>query len=179
MLCHFREGLLRNCRSGARKALRAIILGALHGPWPKLRPSYYSNQSPRTYAPKPRYAVNYWKTRNLVPPPVDALEIIHARVQRYYASETTRTVGRIFAGDSRDKTLYGQLTSEHAIRLVITSPPYYGMNTYLPDQWLRSWFLGGPAQVDYSTEGQICHTFGHRTPDIWAKKMLVLSVSSR
>ena len=26
---------------------------------------------------------------------------------------------------------------------VITSPPYLGMRTYLPDQWLRYWALGG------------------------------------
>src|SRR5215469_9946050 len=44
-LCRFREGLLVNCRSDSRKALCAIIMGALHGPRPKLRPSYFSNQS--------------------------------------------------------------------------------------------------------------------------------------
>lgn len=32
---------------------------------------------------------------------------------------------------------------------MITSPPYYGMRTYIPDQWLRSWFLGGPSRVAY------------------------------
>lgn len=29
------------------------------------------------------------------------------------------------------------------------SPPYYGMRTYLPDQWLRLWFLGGPDYVEH------------------------------
>ncbi|HLZ58798.1 MAG TPA: hypothetical protein VKR06_17800, partial [Ktedonosporobacter sp.] len=52
-------------------------------------------------------------------------------------------------------------------RWVITSPPYYGMNTYLPDQWLRSWFLGGPAQVDYSTQGQISHA----GPEVFASQL--------
>ena len=28
----------------------------------------------------------------------------------------------------------------------------------LPDQWLRSWFLGGPPEVDYSAEGQVLHS---------------------
>src|SRR2546425_3633411 len=45
------------------------------------------------------------------------------------------------------------------------------MNTYLPDQWLRSWFLGGPAQVDYSTEGQISHAgpelFALQLREVW------------
>ena len=31
-LCRLRAGLLFNCESDARKALRALILGALHGP---------------------------------------------------------------------------------------------------------------------------------------------------
>lgn len=73
VLCRLREGLLANCRSDTRKALRAILLGALHGPRPKSRPSYFSNQSQRTYAPKPRYAVKFWKRHNLLPEPVDAL----------------------------------------------------------------------------------------------------------
>jgi len=28
---------------------------------------------------------------------------------------------------------------------VITSPPYFGMDTYQQGQWLRNWFLGGSA----------------------------------
>jgi hypothetical protein len=44
------------------------------------------------------------------------------------------------------------------MRWVITSPPYYGMRTYLPDQWLRLWFLGGPPVVDYSNRQQLRHT---------------------
>jgi hypothetical protein len=40
----------------------------------------------------------------------------------------------------------------------VTSPPYYGLRTYVPDQWLRNWFLGGPPEVVYHTRGQISHT---------------------
>ncbi len=29
------------------------------------------------------------------------------------------------------------------------------MRTYVADQWLRSWFLGGPPEVPYSSSGQI------------------------
>lgn len=110
-LCRFREGLLKNCRSDSRKALRAIIMGALHGPRPKGRPSHFSNQAPRTYAPKPRYAVNYWKVHSLAPQPVDVLDIIHLRALRYYAGETTKASGRIIAGDSRKRKVYSQLTT--------------------------------------------------------------------
>src|SRR5262249_53047559 len=42
---------------------------------------------------------------------------------------------------------------------VITSPPYYGMRTYVPDQWLRWWFLGGPSRVDYEPKkGHFTHS---------------------
>lgn len=83
-LCRLREGLLTNCRSEARIALRAIILGALHGPKNRITPSYFSNQCQRTYAPKPRYAINYWKRNNLKPETVDIIKIIKARATRYY-----------------------------------------------------------------------------------------------
>lgn len=43
--------------------------------------------------------------------------------------------------------------------MVITSPPYYGMRTYVPDQWLRNWFVGGPDHVDYAQpRGSIEHS---------------------
>ena len=48
--------------------------------------------------------------------------------------------------------------SNAKVSIIITSPPYYGMKTYIADQWLRNWFLGGPETVDYSTEGQISHS---------------------
>jgi hypothetical protein len=58
------------------------------------------------------------------------------------------------------------------ISLVVTSPPYYGMRTYLPDQWLRSWFLGGPEHVDYgSANGEMTHgspqQFSDQLRDVW------------
>jgi len=40
---------------------------------------------------------------------------------------------------------------------VVTSPPYFGMRSYRPDQWLRNWFLGGSADVDYDQKGQLSH----------------------
>src|SRR5438093_319369 len=42
-LCRLREGLMKNCESQTRKALRAVILGALHGPRGKTLQSYFSN----------------------------------------------------------------------------------------------------------------------------------------
>lgn len=50
---------------------------------------------------------------------------------------------------------------------IVTSPPYYGMRTYIPDQWLRMWFLGGEPTVCYSSEKQITHG----SPDEFAEQL--------
>lgn len=155
-LCTFRESLQDEYASDARRALRAILLGALHGPRGKLTQSYFSNQCQRTYAPKPRYAVKYWKKHNLVPQPVDVLEIISRKAERYYAHESCSAKGYIINGDCRDRKMITKIPE--TISWVITSPPYYGIRTYLPDQWLRMWFMGGPAHVVYSNERQLEHS---------------------
>jgi hypothetical protein len=78
-LCRLRAALMLNCDEPARIMLRAIILGALHGPVRKGKPSYFSNQSPRTFAPKPAYAVRFWKKQGILPPCVKALNIIQRK----------------------------------------------------------------------------------------------------
>lgn len=168
-LCRLREGLLLNCESDTRKALRAVILGALHGPRAKHQQSYFSNQCPRTYAPKPRYSVKFWRHRKMLPPEVDVLGVIARRAQRYFGGEKTEAVGCVVAGDSQQCASFNRVDTKAS--WIMTSPPYYGMRTYIPDQWLRRWFVGGPFEVDYSNEGQLSHaseedfTAGMRT--VW------------
>lgn len=164
-ICRLREGLIQDCRSESRKALRAIMLGALHGPQPKTKNSYFSNQSPRTYAPKPDYAIRYWERHKLHPQKVNVLDIIEERAERYYEQEEPTAVGKILRGDSRRQKPYQFI--EHSISWIITSPPYYGMNTYIPDQWLRMWFLGGEPSVNYSKDWQVTHS----SPDDFASDL--------
>lgn len=155
-LCRLREALLTQCTSPTRVLLRAIILGALHGPRPKGRPSYFSNQSPRTFAPKPAYAVKFWTERRLRPDAVDVLGLIEARARRYLAESPPDVDGMVQLADSREADTFLEVPTA---RWIVTSPPYYGMRTYLPDQWLRLWFLGGPADVGYrQSESQLEHT---------------------
>lgn len=155
-LCQLREALLADCSSSARVLLRAIVLGALHGPRPKGAPSYFSNQSPRTFAPKPTYAVKFWHARGMCPDNVDVLSIIKTRAERYLKVTPPSVDGKVFLGDSR---VAGTFTDVPKARFVVTSPPYFGMRTYLPDQWLRLWFLGGPDYVEYRhPKGQLEHS---------------------
>jgi len=178
MICRLREGLRKNCESDSRIALRAIILGALHGPINKTFFSYFSNQCPRTYAPKPKYAVRFWKKNKLEAPFTNVLEIIKNRAIRYYEDGLSKGNGKIIKGDSRSEKLFSRLDN-CKINWVITSPPYYGMHTYIPDQWLRLWFLGGPGTVTYSDSKQLVHesqqSFGDQLRNVWCNSAKVCS----
>ncbi|WP_232422427.1 DNA methyltransferase [Methylosarcina fibrata] len=155
-LCRIREALLEDCSTAPRIALRGIVMGALHGPKQKTFPSYFSNQCPRTYAPKPAYALRYWLDRELLPEPMDVLAVIERRAKRYYGM-TPVINGSVRLGDSRNEISLQPDHPENRFNWVITSPPYYGMRTYIPDQWLRNWFVGGSDTVNYTNQGQVVH----------------------
>lgn len=163
-VCQLREALRRDCRSSARKVLRAFLLGRLHGPLRKDLPTYLSNQMPRTFAAKPGYAVKFWRQRGLSAPKVDVLELVRRKVSSYLDQAPKVVDGRVICADSREVDL---ATLGGPFSWVITSPPYYGMRTYIPDQWLRSWFLGGPSKVSYTMSGQMTH----RSPDSFARDL--------
>lgn len=159
-ICRIREALLNDCSSDARLVLRAIMLGALHGPLTKRQPSHLSNQCPRTYAPKPDYAVRFWSRHQLTPPVVDVIDVVRVRAERFLRNQSDTVEGCIRLGDSRTpKSL-----PDVEVGLVVTSPPYYGMRTYIPDQWLRSWFLGGPSRVNYKPPAR---ELSHSSPEIF------------
>jgi hypothetical protein len=171
-VCILREGL-RNMRSDAAAMLRAVCLGALHGPLSKdpEQRSYFSNQMPRTFASKPDYSVKFWKDRALKPIAIDVMAVIERRVERLELDTLPprRGSSRILAGDARLARGYSHMPSN--IDLVITSPPYYGMRTYIADQWLRNWFLGGPSEVPYSEESFLSHqspiSFAQSLSRVW------------
>lgn len=156
-ICRLREAFLADCQTEARLALRGITLGALHGPQQKAFPGYLSNQSPRTYAPKPAYSIRYWRERGESPRFVDAEAVIERRAKRYY-SAVPSGVGECRLADSRQQESMQTEARGADFRWIITSPPYYGMRTYRPDQWLRNWFVGGPDVVDYTNIDQVVHS---------------------
>lgn len=146
-----RAGLLACTDSPAARLLRALMLGSLHGPQNKRLPSYLSNQMPRTYASKPGYAVKYWRKHGLKAARVETIDVIGRKAERVLKDCPPQQPGQVMLGDAAETIpkLGGRFD------LVITSPPYYGMRTYVADQWLRNWFVGGPAEVPYGTHGQL------------------------
>jgi len=98
---------------------------------------------------------------------VDVLDIISKRVARLELETLPKVRGnsRVCTADARLARGYAFLPA--TIDLVITSPPYYGMTTYIADQWLRNWFLGGPPKVPY---GEKCR-LSHQSPDAFAQSL--------
>jgi hypothetical protein len=145
------------------------MLGCLHGPVNKVEEqrSYFSNQMPRTFAAKPAYAVKYWKERRLRAPNVDVLAVLRRKLVRLNGSEfgAPGAIGQARLGDSRYASALPFSFRDFSV--IVTSPPYYGMRTYVQDQWLRAWFLGGPEQVNYVNDSQLQHT----GTDVFAKSL--------
>ncbi len=168
-LCAVRDGLLERLGAAdpAVVALRAIILGALHGPRGKHTQSYLSNQMPRTYATKPEGAVRFWKTRGMRPEYVSLIEVVRRRAARAFGQMPPATQGAVIHGDARTVAVPAEFGP---FSHVVTSPPYYGMRTYVSDQWLRNWFLGGPAHPDYSADRQL----DTRNPEAFARDLALV-----
>lgn len=166
-LCKLRAALLQDRSTPDRQALTALLLGALHGPRLVREPSYFSNQMPRTFASKPDYSVRYWQKHNLHPTDVDVAGIIRRRAERYFVRRLPAPKGRIIEHDARDESIFA---GRDRFRWVITSPPYYGLRTYVPDQWLRLWFLGGAPHVQYSGWTQLRHI----SPDAFASDLAIV-----
>jgi hypothetical protein len=102
---------------------------------------------------------------------VSIREVVDVRAGRYFDFEASPKTGLIRQADSRKLASYKRLGTRR-FDWVITSPPYYGMRTYIPDQWLRNWFLGGPSSPDYSNRRQLEHSspevFSQELRQVWA-----------
>lgn len=159
-LCSLREGLLAEERPSHESAiLRAAALGCLHGPLLQGdgMPSYFSNQMPRTFSSKPDYSVNFWQKRDMYPPRVTIMNVIEKKLRRIVDidSDPFGRLSNVKCSDARYAKTYRNVSDAS---LIITSPPYYGMRTYVQDQWLRMWFLGGESEIDYEADQQLCHS---------------------
>jgi DNA modification methylase len=122
----------------------AFLLVNLHGK----RNAALSNQMRQTKSMSPAYAIRWWRERNMRPPDVDPLEFLRKRMEWRYAKGTPELGdSRVYLGDSVRILPHvpRYWANQHTrARLLLTSPPYYGVTNYHYDQWLRLWLLGGP-----------------------------------
>jgi hypothetical protein len=142
--------------------LAALTLGSLHGEVTSKR--YLSNQMPRTISTKPRYSVNFWKTRHLVAPERDVFSVLGDMALFRYESPIPEGDSIVLHTDMRNLPRVIEPTPERPLRCAITSPPYLNVTSFEEDQWLRLWFLGGLA---YPKKGMISRDDRHTTADTY------------
>lgn len=139
-LCAAREQLdWRTSR--VDRTLMALLLICLHDK----KGVGLSNQMRQTKAMHPSYAVRWWRRhRKGTPPDLDPVELLKAKIAWRYAKGmvTANSAGRVYLGDCTRVIPATQRIKN--VKLLFTSPPYYGVTNYYKDQWLRNWMLGGP-----------------------------------
>ena len=122
----------------------ALLLVSLHGK----RDDALSNQMRQTKSMSPAYAIRWWRERQLKPPEMDPLEFMLKRLAWRYAKGVPKALSsRVYLGDStRILSHIPRYLGKNykRARLLLTSPPYFGITNYHYDQWLRLWLLGGP-----------------------------------
>jgi DNA modification methylase len=110
------------------------------------------------------------------------IAIIKRRAERYYRASSA-VKGTVRLGDSRQASALKPESPDAKFDWIITSPPYYGMRTYIPDQWLRNWFVGGPDVVDYVDTLQLTHsgpvTFAADLRRVWQNAIQVCAKGAR
>jgi len=155
-----RDGLdWRRCTCD--RTLMAILLVYLHGK----EGQALSNQMRQTKAMSPHYAIKWWAENGTKPPDIDAVEFMQQRIRWRYAKGVVEAHdSRVFLGNSID--LLPQLQRRlheggvPKAKLLLTSPPYFGVTDYHYDQWLRLWLLGSGTQA-YVTRGPYRGRFTH------------------
>lgn len=119
------------------------------------------------FASKPDYSIRHWTERGMQPPEVDVAAVIAARAERSFGGPRVGTRGHVILADARSAGL-----PKRNYFLVVTSPPYFGMRSYVPDQWIGYRFLGGPKAPEYVQPDQIGFgTAAHFTTElgrVWA-----------
>jgi hypothetical protein len=120
----------------------ALLMIDLHGK----RENALSNQMRQTKAMSPQYAIDWWKERELTPPELDPVEFMVKKLAwRYAKGRLDSGSGHIYFGDCQSILNHWQnQPPKLRVKLLLTSPPYYGVTNYFYDQWLRFWLLGGP-----------------------------------
>lgn len=113
--------------------IKSIILGILHGS----SSCSLSLRCSHSYSMSPNYVMNYAKKHNLMRPEKDVIECIKNKAINCLKDGLPKLRGKAFNCDSR---MLG--VESNFVDLIVTSPPYFAVQTYAYDNWLRLWFLG-------------------------------------
>jgi len=132
-------------RRGVDWTLMALLLVNLHGK----KGGALSNRMRQTKAMSPDYALAWWRKHRSRAPALDPVEFMEKRINwRYRHGIPEIAKSHMYLGDCLQvlPRLARELcaSGSRRPRLVLTSPPYFGITNYHYDQWIRLWLLGGP-----------------------------------
>lgn len=112
---------------------KAALLGILHGS----SKNSLSLRCSHSYSMSPNYVSNYAKEHNLIKPDKKVLECIKNKARDCFYDELPKIKGKAFRSNSRKLRI-----KSNSCDLIVTSPPYFAVQRYGYDNWLRLWFLG-------------------------------------
>lgn len=113
--------------------VKALILGILHGS----SSNSLSLRCSHSYSMSPNYVRKYSIEHKLIKPKKDVFECIKEKAISCLKDGIPNIKGKAFDYDSRKLKI-----KTNTVNLIITSPPYFAVQTYAYDNWLRLWFLG-------------------------------------
>jgi len=112
---------------------KALMCGIIHGT------SSISLSLPcsHSYSMSPNYVRKYTKKHRLEKPRRDVIECLRIKANIVLKDPVPDRRGKAYNCDSRNLPL-----DKESVDLIVTSPPYFDIQTYAYDNWLRLWFLG-------------------------------------
>ncbi len=113
--------------------ITALMLGILHGP----TKIHLSVKCSHSFSMAPGYVKRYVKKNGVKKPKRDVLKCLRIKAERVFKDGIPAVKGAAYMRDARSLPL-----DDESVDLVLTSPPYFNMQTYAWDNWLRLWFLG-------------------------------------
>ncbi len=133
--------LLMQSNDDVSNFVKALMLGILHGS------SEISLSLPcsHSFSMAPGYIRRYASRHGLKRPARNVLACLLRKAEIVLADGLPPVRGAAFNTDALSVPL-----ADGSVDLIITSPPYFNMQTYAWDNWLRLWFLG----YDYRDVGR-------------------------
>lgn len=125
--------VLLNENSDVSIFIKAIVLGLLHGS----SSNSFSLTCSHAYSMSPNYVKKYARIHKLRRPTRDPLQCILRKAELLMKDPLPSIKGIALNDDSRNISLEAE-----SVDMILTSPPYFDVQTYAWCNWLRLWFLG-------------------------------------
>ncbi|MEM1947090.1 MAG: DNA methyltransferase [Candidatus Caldarchaeum sp.] len=125
--------LLLQAEDDVSNFVKALMLGILHGS------SEISLSLPcsHSFSMAPGYIRRYARHHRLKKPVRNVLACLLRKAEMVLADGLPPVRGACFNTDALKLPL-----ADESVDLIVTSPPYFNIQTYAWDNWLRLWFLG-------------------------------------